>query len=108
MTQEEITTKSEYQDKIAFHAECMENEFRNEDEIPYQIGLTVDYNMTELHAHYPNAIKTLELSDKEPRDYVVESIDGTMSYQEILQNMAFDVIRQDLYAEVRDNTDLEV
>jgi hypothetical protein len=108
MTQEEITTKDEYQDKIAFHAECMANEFRNEDEIVYQISLTVDCDMIDLHAHYNDAIKTLQLSDKEPRDYVLESIDGSMSYQEILQNMAFDVIRQDLYAEVRDNTELEV
>jgi len=108
MTQEEINTQSEYYDKIAFHAECMANEYTNEDDIVYEIGMTVDYDMTNLHAHYQDAIKTLQLSDKEPRDYVLESIDGTMSYQEILQRLAFDVIRQDLYAEVRDNTDLEV
>jgi hypothetical protein len=104
----EITTKDEYQDKIEFHADCIAEEHTNQDDIPRQIGLTVDYNMTELYAHYPDAIKTLQLSDKEPRKHVTNGIDESMSYQEILQNMAFDVLRQDLYAEVRDNTDLEV
>ena len=104
---DEITTKDEYQNKIAFHADCIAEEDTNQDDIPYQIGLTVDYDMTELHAHYEDAIKTLELSNMEPREYVLESIDTT-NYQEILQLLAYDVLRQDLYAEVRDNTELEV
>jgi len=104
---DEITTQSEYSDKIAFHADCIAEEHTNQDDIPYQIGMTVDYDMTELHAHYNDAIQTLQLSDKQPREYVLESIDTT-NYQEILQLLAYDVLRQDLYAEVRDNTDLEV
>lgn len=105
MQAKEIETRKDYQQYINETVEIIlgEYEFEDNSELNEIVFETVDGSQLIIYTDYN--LTVLENSYNEPEEWK-HLVDESDSYREVIQAMAFDVFRQDLWEEIR-NRDID-
>lgn len=99
---DDVETYTDYRARIAFMAECVEeerDELAHEDTLADLVFDTVD--SSRLVFIYANALRVLDAADTEPSEWKHLVADGD-SHRDVIRAMAFDVVRADLWAELNE------
>lgn len=99
MSDENSIGRREYRESIKTSAEEIASEAEDEMDVTEMVETTVDADSWIIHYGYNTDV--LEVSDNEPEEWKHMISDGTY-WKEVIQAMAYDVMRQDLHEAVRE------
>lgn len=105
MTKDRIESYEEYRDYVENAVDALVDEVENYDDYELQEAVfdTVDSNW--LIIYYSNNLDVLRFSDNDPMEWR-HMVDSNADYREVIQTMAFDVLRQDVWDEI-DRRDID-
>ena len=107
VTANEVNDFRTYRQYIKELVDCIVHEYEEYDsvDIHEQIWTTVD--SSQIIMYYSNNLKVLEYSDNEPEEWK-HLVDDTSYWKDVIQAMAYDVMKIDLYEELQDREEIEL
>ena len=102
MSQTDISTKAKYYDYVNFTVECIINEYQEypDSEITDLVFESVD--SSDIIIYYNYNMDILQNSNELPTEWK-HMVDKSDSWQKVIQVMAFDVFRQDVWNKLNES-----
>jgi hypothetical protein len=103
---ENTISYQEYREQLSLMADRIVNEQSDADSRPLSESVFSAVDQHKWVMYYSYNTQVLEQSSSEPTEW--EHLAGdSANWKELIQAMAFDVLRQDLWAELRDRDDID-
>lgn len=101
MKAKEVNSWKDYQQYVEEMADCCENELEGDDIQDTYHYLDMQVDSDRMIMYYSNNMKVLQYSNNEPSEWK-HLVSESDYWKDVIQAMAYDVMRMDLYEELRD------
>ena len=107
MTETDVSTKEKYYEYVNFTVDCIIEEYEEyqQEDINELVFENVDSADIIIYTNYN--IDVLKNSNYEPQEWK-HLVSESDSWQSVIQAMAFDVFKQDVYIELHDRDNIEL